>query len=82
MGGFIASTITNPIDVLKTRVQSKSLISGSTLSEIQKIYRKEGIQGLFLGVEMRVLKASFHLAFYLTLYESLLDVFHHQSETH
>jgi hypothetical protein len=32
MGGFIASTVTNPIDVLKTRVQSKSLTSGSTIS--------------------------------------------------
>ena len=75
VGGLCASTITNPIDVVKTRVQTQSRSYTSMLGEIEKIYSKEGMRGLYLGIHMRVLKSSIHNALYLTLYETLLSVF-------
>lgn len=72
-GAAVATFLTNPIDVVKTRVQSKSLGNVSTLKEIVKIARTEGVKGLYLGIPLRMLKTSLHLSIYLTLYEEVLN---------
>lgn len=82
VGATVASIITNPIDVVKTRLQSKSLSTKSTWKDIRRIARLEGIKGLSLGVQLRILKSSLHLSVYLTLYEELLNVIKRNTQSH
>lgn len=71
--GFIfagfCSAITTPLDTLKTRVQSSGMKDYKILKGMADIYLREGIKGLFAGVQWRVLKNSSHTSMYLFLYE-------------
>lgn len=73
VAGVTSSCLTNPIDTVKTRIQSKSSTYNSMASELVKIYRYEGIGGWFLGWKLRVLKSASHSVLYLVLFEFLLD---------
>jgi hypothetical protein len=63
------SAITTPLDTLKTRIQSQGITEYKIIKGIQKIYKNEGLTGLFAGVQWRVLKNSIHGSLYLFIYE-------------
>jgi len=72
--GAIATLITHPADVLKTRLQIRSS-NGSfadgrvLLLELNNLLREEGIRGLFVGVFARVVKRALSSALTWSLFE-------------
>eukprot|EP01080_Neovahlkampfia_damariscottae_P007218 gene7218-11534_t len=54
--GMISAIVTNPIDVVKTRIQAnlhKSDEYSSTIQSIKTIFKKDGFEGFFRGVVPR-----------------------------
>ena len=85
--GVISSVVTNPLDVVKIRmqVQRAELQKGETLIEgrygysniFQGVYRvamDEGVFGLFRGCYARILMMSFNSCLSLTLLDSIRGV--------
>jgi hypothetical protein len=68
VGGVTSSLITSPIDTVKTRIQTKSLVYTSMNAELLKIYQKEGLNGWFLGWKLRIMKSASHSVLYLVLF--------------
>lgn len=82
LAGSIASTVTTPIDVVKTRIMlaadGSSSAAGSPSSKYirqhswtvgKEIYRTEGIKGLFRGGALRAGWTAFGMGLYLGAYE-------------
>jgi hypothetical protein len=71
--GFViaafVSTLTTPLDTLKTRIQSQGIKEYSITKGMMDIYKKEGVHGLFSGVQWRILKNGLHSSLYVFLYE-------------
>lgn len=77
--GGLAGTITTPLDVVKTRMQTQNgtsavmLNSSSIISSLKTIYAKEGINGLFSGVAPRFVWTSIQSSVMLVLYQVFLQ---------
>ncbi|KAL4905842.1 hypothetical protein BDW74DRAFT_13466 [Aspergillus multicolor] len=82
VSGSIASVITTPIDVVKTRMMlaasgGDSAAGGKDVPKEQgsvwgvgkKIFRDEGVKGLFRGGAIRVVWTAVSLSIYLSMYE-------------
>jgi len=72
--GALATLITHPADVLKTRLQIRSstgtFADGRVLLlELNNLLREEGIRGLFVGVFARVVKRALSSALTWSLFE-------------
>lgn len=69
---LVATALTTPFDVVKTRRQSTNQASGSnanTLSYIRQIFRDEGVKGLWKGNGSRMIKVVPGHAAMITCYE-------------
>lgn len=77
--GGLAGTITTPLDVVKTRMQTQNgtsalvLDSNSITSSLKTIYTKEGLKGLFSGVAPRFVWTSVQSSVMLVLYQVFLQ---------
>uniref|UniRef100_A0A7S1UI93 Mitochondrial carrier protein n=1 Tax=Phaeomonas parva TaxID=124430 RepID=A0A7S1UI93_9STRA len=76
--GVIAGAVTNPADLVKTRLQVARANPGvfdydNTVDCAVKIVRREGVMGLFDGVGARVLVIAPRLALAVSSYEYLKD---------
>lgn len=82
MSGTVASFVTTPIDVVKTRVMlsatentggevdgTKKPAKGGTFAVGRKIFFEEGIRGLFKGGAIRAVWTAVGLGLYLSMYE-------------
>lgn len=70
--GVLASAISTPMDVVKTRTQIALSTGASTprIPEVLKtVYRSEGVRGLFAGVGPRMIRAAPSCAIVLSTYE-------------
>jgi len=72
VAGILASLVTHPFDVIKTKVQVSKppLKSGFVFMEIVKT---DGFRGLFIGLLPRLLRRSLMTALSWTLYESIFE---------
>lgn len=83
--GGLAGTITTPLDVIKTRIQTATLDTSqqqvqaksflhrfSTLNALGSIYRNEGLLGLFSGVGPRFIWTGIQSSIMLLLYQTAL----------
>lgn len=84
--GGLAGTLTTPLDVIKTRIQTATVDSaaehkpvsasawlrGSTLTALHSIYKNEGILGLFSGVGPRFIWTGVQSSIMLLLYQVAL----------
>ncbi|KAF7118259.1 hypothetical protein CNMCM5793_007675 [Aspergillus hiratsukae] len=85
MSGMIASVVTTPIDMIKTRMMlsasrnnegdgngggKKKVAGWGTLRVGKEIYRNEGIRGLFKGGAIRAAWTAVSLSMYLSMYEA------------
>ena len=70
--GAITSTLTTPLDTLKTRVQSQGIKKYSIVNGLRDIYLREGLVGLFSGVEWRILRNGGQTALYMYIYELMI----------
>lgn len=76
--GGLAGTLTTPLDVVKTRMQTQNGTSGvilksnSIFSSLKTIYTKQGISGLFSGIAPRFVWTSVQSSVMLLLYQVFL----------
>ncbi|ELV11893.1 Brain mitochondrial carrier protein 1 [Tupaia chinensis] len=70
VSGVIASTIANPTDVLKIRMQAQgSLFQGSMIGSFIDIYQQEGTRGLWRGVVPTAQRAAIVVGVELPVYD-------------
>lgn len=83
IAGTVASTITLPMDVIKTARQiemgDKDLMGGkqkSNLTMVREIVERRGVKGLFAGLSPRILKVAPACAIMISSYEYCKTFFH------
>lgn len=69
--GIMASVVTQPADVVKTRLQLFPHKYTSTGSVVFSVYKTNGVQGLFKGLVPRTLRRTLMAALSWTVYEQL-----------
>lgn len=70
--GILASVLTHPFDVIKTKVQvSKSPLN--SVAATKSILKTDGISGLFIGLVPRLLRRTLMTALSWTLYERIFQ---------
>ncbi|KAG5261936.1 hypothetical protein AALO_G00290240 [Alosa alosa] len=68
--GVISSSIANPTDVLKIRMQAQgNLIQGSMIGNFINIYQQEGTRGLWRGVSLTAQRAAIVVGVELPVYD-------------
>ncbi|XP_024543461.1 mitochondrial substrate carrier family protein E-like [Selaginella moellendorffii] len=74
LSASVASACTNPMDVVKTRlqVQGKSKQYKGTLDAAQKIWKKEGIKGFTSGMSSRILWVGTSCMVMFTAYDQFM----------
>ena len=70
--GVLASVITQPADVIKTHQQVAHTHMRGTLEVLKKVVAQNGLQGLFAGITLRVVRRSCMAAFTWTFYEEIV----------
>ncbi|KAJ2133525.1 hypothetical protein GGH19_001087 [Coemansia sp. RSA 1807] len=70
--GLAASYITQPFDMVKTRMQLRPREYTSVAQSFAKIYNEETIRGFFRGISLRVLRKGVQASLVFTLYEWVL----------
>ena len=73
VAGFSATVVTNPFDVLRTRMQLKPDQYVSISGTLRKLVSEEGGRSLFDGVGLRIARKSLSSALTWTLYEYVLS---------
>lgn len=87
MGGFIASTLTNPIWFIKTRLQLDQKIGDKSLTIfrcMKNTYNKGGFLGFYKGVQASyfgISETALHFVIYETLKAHLLEFSHCDDST-
>lgn len=75
LSGGIASAVTNPLDVAKTRImlanRNSETAKGSIRFALVELFRQEGCRGLFAGVLPRVMWISIGGAIFLGAYDKV-----------
>ncbi|XP_071837250.1 mitochondrial S-adenosylmethionine carrier protein-like isoform X1 [Apostichopus japonicus] len=75
VSGGTAAAITNPLDVVKTRIilasQNSETAKGNVRFALVEVFRQEGFRGLFAGVLPRVMWISIGGAIFLGAYEKV-----------
>ena len=74
IGGTIAVTLNNPIDVIKTYKQSDRL-NDSTTKIIKEIYQNKGIKGFYFGFALRSLRIGPMYGITFFTYDSLIKYY-------
>ena len=71
---LLATTITHPFDVLRTRIQLKPQEFQNTLHAAQLTFHQDGLRGFFLGLVPRLVRKTLSAAITWTLYEELVKI--------
>ncbi|TRZ22463.1 hypothetical protein HGM15179_004670 [Zosterops borbonicus] len=70
LSGVISSSIANPTDVLKIRMQAQGrMIQGGMMGNFIQIYRTEGAKGLWKGVSLTAQRAAIVVGVELPVYD-------------
>ncbi|KAJ1913192.1 hypothetical protein H4219_005312 [Mycoemilia scoparia] len=72
VSGITASYITQPFDMVKTRIQIQPNLYSGMFNSFVRIFKEEGIQGFFRGISLRVLRKGIQAGISFTLYEWVL----------
>ena len=71
VAGVLASVITQPADVVKTRMQLRPDAHPSFLNTLSVIVRSNGVRGFFSGLMPRATRRTLMAAFTWTVYEEV-----------
>ncbi|KAJ3275711.1 hypothetical protein HDV01_007177 [Terramyces sp. JEL0728] len=71
-GGFMATLVTQPFDMIKTRIQLKPQEYKNMVYAFGKVVGREGVRSLYSGMVPRVLRKSFSSAISWTVYEEFI----------
>lgn len=85
VGGWATVVVTNPMDVVKTRLQTQHHQVGfegnknmtlykNSFSAILQIYKEEGIRAFGKGIGPRMIATTFFSSWFGLIYETLLRV--------
>ncbi|KAJ1964224.1 hypothetical protein IWQ62_002994 [Dispira parvispora] len=76
--GVIATCLTQPFDMIKTRMQLKPDLYTSTLQSAKRIFRDDGIRGYFRGAGLRIMRKAISTSISWTVYEEIVrwDLWH------
>ncbi|CAN8065737.1 unnamed protein product [Agarophyton chilense] len=75
-GGIASITVASPLDVIKTRLQTRDFESGeSGFKILRDLLRKEGPSALFKGLVPKILVVGPKLVFSFTLAQHMISVF-------
>ncbi|KFP00076.1 Kidney mitochondrial carrier protein 1, partial [Calypte anna] len=70
LSGVISSSIANPTDVLKIRMQAQgSVIQGGMMGNFMQIYQKEGTKGLWKAISLTAQRAAIIAGVELPVYD-------------
>jgi solute carrier family 25, member 38 len=72
--GLLASVVTQPFDVIRTRVQVMPELNKNGLVSAKRIWQESGFKGFFAGLTARIVRKTFSVAITWTLYEELLKI--------
>lgn len=72
VAGLMASAVTQPADVIKTKMQLYPEKYGNVLAVMSHIQRKYGMQGYFKGLVPRMLRRTLMAAMAWTVYEQMM----------
>ena len=73
LAGVLASLVTQPADVIKTRLQLESAaVRGSLVCAVRAIYREHGARGFTRGLVPRSVRRTLMAALAWTLYEKMI----------
>jgi solute carrier family 25 protein 38 len=72
MAGFMASLVTHPADVVKTRMQIQPEVYRSIIHASRKILADTGPRGFLIGFAPRMLRRALMSAFAWTIYEEIM----------
>jgi len=72
MAGFLASLVTQPADVIKTRLQISTQTNKNIAGVIRQIYSQQGMAGFTAGLVPRSLRRTLMAALAWTVYERMI----------
>lgn len=70
--GVLASVTTQPADVIKTHQQVEHTHMRGAMEVMRNVVARNGLQGLFAGITLRVVRRSCMAAFTWTFYEEIV----------
>ena len=70
--GFTATSITNPFDAVKTRVQLMPQKYRNTLTATRLMLKQDGVKAFFDGLGLRMSRKALSSALAWTVYEELI----------
>ncbi|KAI7870237.1 mitochondrial carrier domain-containing protein [Spinellus fusiger] len=70
--GATATCVTQPFDMLKTRMQLKPFIYKNLVQSAKKVFMEEGIIGFFDGISVRLIRKPLNSAISWTIYEEVV----------
>ncbi|ORZ33829.1 mitochondrial carrier domain-containing protein [Catenaria anguillulae PL171] len=74
MAGTLATAVTQPFDLVKTRVQVDPRQYPNSLVATRKVFATEGLSGFFKGMTPRLLRKPLHAAITWTVYEKAVSM--------
>lgn len=75
IAGILASLVTHPPDVVKTKLQIDPKSYRNTIPTIVSIYKSNGIPGFFRGLVLRLTRRTLMAAMAWTVYEQVAYFF-------
>lgn len=72
IGGTLASVVTQPADVVKTRVQLYPMMYNGNADAVMSIVKSDGITGMFRGMVPRTMRRTLMAAMAWTVYEEVM----------
>jgi solute carrier family 25, member 38 len=72
VAGLLASAVTQPADVIKTKMQLYPDKYRNVMAVMSHIQRKHGMQGYFKGLVPRMLRRTLMAAMAWTVYEQMM----------
>ncbi|KAF7730588.1 hypothetical protein EC973_001970 [Apophysomyces ossiformis] len=72
VAGAAATCMTQPFDMLKTRMQLKPNLYKYLIQAAQKVFREEGIMGFFDGISVRLIRKPLNSAISWAIYEEVV----------
>lgn len=70
--GILASMVTHPADVIKTRMQLDPIKNHSVRATVVRVFRDTGVRGFMVGLAPRMLRRTLMSALAWTVYEEIM----------
>jgi solute carrier family 25, member 44 len=73
-GGSLSASLTNPLDVIRTRMQLEDSSTASIRGTVRQLLQESGYRGFLRGISARVLSSGSSMAIVMSFYESVKNI--------